>query len=339
VEDENAWDAYCFKPDVDAEKMWHPMLEISNQGEGSEIDVEAREIVNVPGEGVFVIFHMQYKGDVVVDLDLRQFPFDRMTIPLKFRSFYCTQDVMMYVEPKQTGNLMDTCMDENVWDEEFAVRSMRCMKDTIVYPMMAELEGEDHCSFSEFRIELTLERNPGFVINKVWIPFTFLTVMDFFCIMLLESDINNRNNIALTLFLTAVALKFSVSSFLPKISYQTRLDVYIIWVYAIMSFLYFQNFFVFIFYGVDGYIAGNVDSRFMAPTHTLQQVFLFVAVAVFVMVNLWFVFPGFFYGKKFRVLNPFNVAEYMTAEAFSPNPEFEGGVEVEAMDRPLKASG
>eukprot|EP00475_Leptophrys_vorax_P028497 TRINITY_DN4123_c1_g1_i1.p1 TRINITY_DN4123_c1_g1~~TRINITY_DN4123_c1_g1_i1.p1 ORF type:complete len:428 (+),score=106.59 TRINITY_DN4123_c1_g1_i1:68-1285(+) len=342
VEDDSAWDAYCFKPEVDPEKMWTPNIELVNQGEDSEIDVEAREVVNIPGHGVYIILHMQYKGDVSVDLDLRQFPFDRLTIPLKFRSAtMCDLDVKMVLDPsRQSGNLMETCMDENVWDEEFAVRSMRCMVDTHNYPMIGELEGASHANFSEFRIELKLERNPGFVMNKVWIPFTFLTVMDFFCLMLLEYDIGNRNNISLTLFLTAVALKFSVSSFLPKISYQTRLDVYIIWIYAIMAFIYFQNFFVFILYGADTFLSvsmgGQVPTRYLTDSHLMQKVTLGIALAVYVMVNLWFVFPGFFYGKQFRVLNPYDVTEYMNKEAFSPNPEFDG-VSSEAMDVPLKS--
>jgi hypothetical protein len=307
VKDQDAWDAYCFKKQVDREKIWTPEIEIINcGGDDGELTQDAREIVNIPGKGQFVIMHMMYKGDIQLNLDMKEFPFDRMSIPIKFRSaLYPASELVMKFDGDSLldlNNLMPTCMDQRVEHPEFYIRCLQAYSIRHVYPMIAELEGENHATYCEFRIELFLERKFGFCLNKVWIPFTFILIMDLCCYLLLQSDISNRNNIGLTLFLTAVALKFAVSDNLPKISYQTRMDKYILCIYGIMATIYVQNYVVYRFYGLENL---EIESVLDDKLSSLQKGFIAFIMAVIGIINVWFLYPLLHVGKPSKEVKVF----------------------------------
>jgi len=54
-------------------------------------------------------------------------------------------------------------------------------------------------------------------------------------------QLNDRFNLTLTLFLTAVAFHFVVSSELPKIAYATRLDKFIAFMYVLLFLTAIEN--------------------------------------------------------------------------------------------------
>jgi hypothetical protein len=293
VADENAWNAYMFKDGVDEEQIWTPQLELVNSGDGAEISEEAREVVCIPGQGPFVIQHNVFKGPVSCPMDLKQFPFDRQILPIKFRSALFPLEDCVLVASESDQKSMMQCLDDRFASTEFYIRELRAIQDEVLYPMLAEIEGETRATYCEYRMEFLVERKPAYYMHKVWLQFNFIAVMDFFVAMLMQYAIGDRNSVALTLFLTAVALSFAVAGDLPKISYRTRMDTFIIMNYLIMFGVFISNFFIYHWYDE----AEDTPTYQTIPT-ALQIAFGVVIVLTWLGNNVWFSFPIFFLGRK-----------------------------------------
>jgi heme/copper-type cytochrome/quinol oxidase subunit 4 len=300
VEDENAYDAYKFKDDVDPEEMWVPVIELVNAADDGEISEEAREVVTIPGEGPYVIVHNVFRGSVSAPMDLKQFPFDRQILPLKFRSANFPIEDCVLVVSDEASKSMIRSLDPRCANPEFTIKAVYAVSDKVLYPMLAEIEGETRATYCEYRIEFLLERKPSYYMDKVWVQFNFIAVMDFFVAMLLQGAIGDRNSVALTLFLTAIALSFAVAGDLPKISYRTRMDTFILLNYANLFLIYVSNFFVYFWYDQSG------DPMWQTTPSAVQTVFGVFVVLIWVLSNVWFVLPLFFMKRKSRgqVLNP-----------------------------------
>eukprot|EP00475_Leptophrys_vorax_P039147 TRINITY_DN7013_c0_g1_i1.p1 TRINITY_DN7013_c0_g1~~TRINITY_DN7013_c0_g1_i1.p1 ORF type:complete len:425 (-),score=126.02 TRINITY_DN7013_c0_g1_i1:114-1388(-) len=330
VPEEDAWNSYTFKDGVDPEEIWTPHIELVNAGDGGSVDEEAREVVCIPGEGPYIIQHNTFKGPVSTPMDLKQFPFDRQILPIKFRSsLYPEEDCELWASEADQKSMLQ-CLDARFASTEFYIRELKAKQDTVLYPMLAEIEGETRATYCEYRLEFLVERKPAYYMHKVWLQFNFIAVMDFFCAMLLEFDIGNRNTVALTLFLTAVALSFAVAGDLPKISYRTRMDTFIIMNYLVMFVVFMSNFFVYFWY----------DQNPDTPTwedvpNKIEIGFGVVILTTWFFSNLWFVLPLFFLGKKNdENLNP-NLAQLIGMKVQEKREERKG---VKSTSRPTSRS-
>jgi hypothetical protein len=246
----------------------------------------------IPGQGPFVIQHSVFKGSVSAPMSLKQFPFDQQVLPVKFRSYmYPLEDCVLFASERDAQSMMQ-CLDKRMSSTEFHIRHLRAVQDAIVYPMLAEIEGEKRATYCEYRLEFLLERKPSYYMHKVWLQFNFITVMDFFCALLIQYAIGDRNSVALTLFLTAVALSFAVAGDLPKISYRTRMDSFILANYFILFTIFVSNFFVYFWYDVE-----SSDHWQSTPTKIQIGFSTFIAIC-WLLSNLWFIMPLFFRGRR-----------------------------------------
>jgi hypothetical protein len=268
IDDPMAWNAYTFKEGIDPENIWIPLVE------------------QIPGEGIFIILHFDFKGAVSANMNLKRFPFDEQIVALKFRSsLYPESDVVLVAEDKDKESMM-RCKDPRVQSSEFEIRNICAAQKTHLYPMLAEIEGKERATYSEYRIEFDLRRKSGYYMNKIWVQFNFIMVMDLLCFLLLPSEIGDRNSVALTLFLTAVALSFAIAGDLPKISYLTRIDAFIIWNYILLFLIYIQNFFVYRWFDDPEEIMGNLNLSSLISYASLALI-----ISIWIISNIWFAYP------------------------------------------------
>lgn len=280
VEDENAWDAYEFKPWVDPEKIWEPKLEIVNLRSEEDLVEDAREVVNIPGEGPYVIIHMDWMGELTCPQNLKHFPFDTQMVYVTFRSsFYPKMDMELVATPKQREN-MRYCLAPDFDLVEWDLLDFYAKVCPHVYPMMKELEGDKNATYSDFRLEFILRRKPKFYITKIYLQFLILLIMDLMVFLLDPSDIATRSSISITLLLTAVALNFAVQTSLPKINYNTTLDQFI-------NTTYFCLFLVFL----EGFLVFKMEERAYDNTWMVDLTGFAFVVFVTILANINFVIP------------------------------------------------
>ena len=82
--------------------------------------------------------------------------------------------------------------------------------------------------FPAVDIAMLLTRESTFFVLNVALPLCLFSFMCLFQFALPRYDTANRLNMGFTLVLTAVAFKFSITDMVPKISYMTVLDRYLL---------------------------------------------------------------------------------------------------------------
>ena len=102
--------------------------------------------------------------------------------------------------------------------------------ETYLKPIQVVSKGMKVIHVNRPSIEISL-KGERLWISYFWQIFLLLFLMSAFALFAFTLDINdsgNRLNFSTTVFLTKVAFQFSISSLLPKLSYLTLLDIYVI---------------------------------------------------------------------------------------------------------------
>ena len=76
-------------------------------------------------------------------------------------------------------------------------------------------------------VHLTISRKSSYYTTNIFAIVVMIAFMSFFCFLVPVEEIANRVNIVITLILTTVAFKFSISNSVPKVGYSTHLDTYL----------------------------------------------------------------------------------------------------------------
>jgi len=96
-------------------------------------------------------------------------------------------------------------------------------------------------SFTTVRLVMTLERKYGFFFWNIILPTCILVNLSFVSFLLAPSELVNRFTITVTLILTMIAVKFTVSQYLPPTNYLTILDKYVVLSFMTLSAVAGQN--------------------------------------------------------------------------------------------------
>lgn len=87
-------------------------------------------------------------------------------------------------------------------------------------------------SYSQIRVEIGIERAYGYYLMKVMVLLLLLVMQSWVVFVFNVEDLEGRAVTTVTLFLAAVAFNFIISATLPKVSYMTKMDIYLLVSYA-----------------------------------------------------------------------------------------------------------
>jgi hypothetical protein len=79
-----------------------------------------------------------------------------------------------------------------------------------------------------FALSLEAKRKVGYFIIKVIIPLMFIVAMSWVVFWIDPRESGTQISVAITTMLTLIAYRFAVGTSLPKVSYLTRLDYFIL---------------------------------------------------------------------------------------------------------------
>jgi len=107
-------------------------------------------------------------------------------------------------------------------------------------------------SFTTVRLVMRLERKYGFFFWNIILPTCILVNLSFTSFLLSVQELVNRFTITVTLILTMIAVKFTVSQYLPPTNYLTLLDRYVVLSFMTLSAVAGQNILAFVIYDRHG---------------------------------------------------------------------------------------
>lgn len=79
-----------------------------------------------------------------------------------------------------------------------------------------------------FHMTFHTQRHTGYYLSKVIVPLLLIVIMSWIVFWIDPSEAGTQVSVAITTMLTLIAYRFAVGSDLPKVSYLTRLDDFIL---------------------------------------------------------------------------------------------------------------
>ena len=152
------------------------------------------------------------------NMELHRFPFDRQL--LRVNGFSLNSEFVPFkpelgVPPCVTVNHARTCLRAESSKDIWLVEKVK---------LRVFHNGND----SQMKIQFRLTRRPEFYLFNI-LFITFLIVMLSYTVFIIDvHDFAARMGILETNFLTAVAFKFTINTYVPAVSYLTLLDMYMI---------------------------------------------------------------------------------------------------------------
>ena len=171
--------------------------------------------VSVDDEG-HVRYQFRLWGEFSSDFDFTEFPFDQQILTLVFSAFgEDVGKVTFEVDEAHTGSR-----------DKFSVEGWTVK---LIQPeQRAEYHAPQGRYISEFHFRLLAKRFRGYYLWKVLLPLFFIVLMAWGVFWVDLTQIPPRIGLATATVFTLIAYRFSLGLTLPKISYFTRMDQFIL---------------------------------------------------------------------------------------------------------------
>lgn len=229
---ELGWHEKFFLEENAAEELnaiWQPDITFPNQS-------GARETENLE----LIIFEdgtIEYKERFNVTLethyDLRLFPFDTEILEVHIESLAWSTDFLVFHKNDNIDGVDDT-FEIPEWD---TLDSHARIQEAT--------EIRSSVPFSEFYMEIEVQRRAGFYLWRVLLPMIVIVALSWSVFWMEENDLGNRLMVSFTGILTVVAYQFIISDQLPRISYITWMDAVVTFSFLMMAATIVENILVF----------------------------------------------------------------------------------------------
>ena len=190
------------------DRVWMPLAQMENV---RRFEKHYQDVSVIDATGV-VTWAQRLDLDLAVQLDLREFPFDRHTLTVGVRPVFSgTGEVRFAVLNEMTG--ADNVLSLTGWTlgtPEPSVESRR-----------APRLGVDQ---AVFRLDLAIGREAGFYVLKTFVPMMLIIFMSWAVFWTDPNQIGPKLSLPATAMLTLIAYQFTFVAVLPRISYLTMAD-------------------------------------------------------------------------------------------------------------------
>ena len=193
------------------EEVWNPQMTIANLRDVKKFLPEA---VKVSADGD-VVYRQRLLGDFTSRLDLKEFPNDTQTLGV--------QVVAQGKSPDQVNFMVDTDYTgraEVLTITDWSVGEVHVRNHPYVVPRMGEIAGA--------RLEFKTERHVSYYFATIFASASIIVCMAWMVFWMPPEAINPRISISVTSMLTLIAHRFVVGSELPRLSYLTQMDYFLL---------------------------------------------------------------------------------------------------------------
>jgi len=194
----------------DLNEIWHPRVQILNQQRLVNTFPQSAEI-HPDGE---VIYRQRVWGSFSQPLELSEFPFDtqRLEITLANLSFG-SQKIRLKPSPDSGVSENLSIPDWEIMQWDFAAEDLRLDNESSLTPgMVFSLEAKRYTNYFRF---------------KVILPLILIVMMSWLVFWIDPSLISSQISVAVTAMLTMIAYRFALAGMLPRLSFLTTLDFFV----------------------------------------------------------------------------------------------------------------
>ena len=197
----------------DLTDVWHPRIQIINQ---QHIWKTLPDVVTVFPNGE-AIYLQRVLGNFSQPMKLQDFPFDRQVFNVHLAAVqHSPEQVELVPSPDITYGIEETL---SVADWKVVGWNAEVLPYKPI-PVRGEI--------ASIRFSFTAQRQIGYFILKIIIPLVLIVTMSWVVFWIDPKEAGIQFSVSMTSMLTLIAYRFAVGGFLPKISYMTRLDVFIL---------------------------------------------------------------------------------------------------------------
>ena len=194
------------------DEVWNPQMQAVNL---ERISTTFRPVVAIDPDGT-VLYRQRAWGSFAQAMDLREFPFDHQSFEIRIvAAGHTPKEVKWVPDPDRRSGLAPKL---SLADWEIGQWRL----DISPYEPLA---GE---SLASFAFVLEAKRKVGFFIWKILIPLIFIVAMSWIVFWIDPGQTGTQIGVATTSMLTLIAYRFVIGGLLPRISYLTRMDYFIL---------------------------------------------------------------------------------------------------------------
>jgi len=195
--------------------VWHPRMQIVNR---QRMWMTFPDVVEVSPDGE-VVYRQRGWGSFSQPLDLHDFPFDRQVFSIQLAAAgYTSEEVSLVPDPERASGIADKLSLPD-WDiVNFAAETKPYNPQT----------GEEREGIAGFAISFEARRHHGYYVAKVIVPLVLIVAMSCVVFWIDPKESATRISVSVTTMLTLIAYRFAVGMELPRVSYLTRLDYFIL---------------------------------------------------------------------------------------------------------------
>lgn len=265
------------------DQYWNPKLVVQNVL-GSPKQSTWKEVSFSKTGEAFIVEKRRIKGTFAEMLELKNFPFDFQDISVVLTSEHPIQELEILEDEQELSSLNVSCfVDVQEWElKDFVITEAK--------QMTKEFSESKNISFPLLTIKALAVRQFGFFVWNILIIMTIISLLSFTTFAVGNDKPQNRLQLGFTLTLTGVTFRFVTNQSLPKISYLTKLDIYIL-------FCMIFNFCISIWHAVITRFDGNSDQDVMDK----WAFFTFIIIYCVFQVTYFSVVVGNYFWRRHKV--------------------------------------
>lgn len=191
--------------------VWNPRVLIVNQ---RQVSKQLEDVVDIDPQGI-VTYRQRFYGDLSARLDLAEFPFDKQVLWIRLASLDSPDQVQFSNDATITGRM-----------DAFSI------PDWFIGPESTQVTSQyflpQERNLSRFDLSFEARRDSGFYFWKVIVPLSLIVFMSWTVFWIDPSQLAAQLGVSTASVLTLIAFQFALSSTLPRISYLTRMDQFLL---------------------------------------------------------------------------------------------------------------
>ena len=202
---------------------WRPHFVIPN-GIGNRITTNMSISIWPDGR---VEYAETFYAKVETPMNMRLFPFDKQELEIFFHPFIYQRDEIVLIPDDRLARTWDQNMGIAEWK-----RNKVFMKEQ---PVEIAYFDDSKETVSELIVTIDIEREPIHVLISIILPMVILVSLTWCVFWMKNQNISGRVNILFIGILSVVAYYFVIQENLPKISYLTLIDGFIITTFLVLA--------------------------------------------------------------------------------------------------------
>jgi hypothetical protein len=201
-------------------KIWNPQLYVDNSLSEPK-ETLWRTVMWKNKKEAYIFERRRLSGTFIECLELAQFPFDTQDITLTLVSERSVRELTLEEDDIEISTVnVQSFIDEQEWK---LYSNVETRPETV-----NKIYQDDQSTHPSFSSLCHVSRRFGFYVWNIFFVMFFICSMTFTTFAVVINKPENRLQLTFILLLTTITFKFAVNQSLPRISYLTYLDKYIL---------------------------------------------------------------------------------------------------------------